>query len=171
MKDSIKTESIEHSGHTITINWFYDQDCEAPWEHEDGHGPVSEWTNREKRPGERVLVQDRHSKRYYDFAEAIKIAKRDGWDAPPYKTGTRAQQAARAVERDFEYLKGWCNDEWHWAGYQIEIEGMAYEDSLWGIDSPSIDQFTTEALETAKAWLDKELAEAASCANRGIVTA
>jgi hypothetical protein len=28
---------------------------DPPWERADGHGPVSDWTRREKRPGERVL--------------------------------------------------------------------------------------------------------------------
>ena len=36
----------------------------APWEEHDGHGPVSEWTRRAKRPGEIVLVKDGDAARF-----------------------------------------------------------------------------------------------------------
>lgn len=168
--DAYKTETAEHNGHTITLEWHYDPDCEAPWEHEDGHGPVSDWTTRDKRPGELVLHSDRHSYRYYDYAEAIKIAKRDGWDAPPYKTGTKGERAHRAVMRDFEYLKDWCEDRWHWCGYVCKIEGTQYHESLWGIDSDSQDEFETTAFEDAKAWLDREQVEGNRAACMDIAT-
>lgn len=71
MSDHYQTETKEHRGHTITLKWCFDYDCEAPWEHEDGHGPVSDWTTRDKAPGELVLNSDRRSYRYYDYAEAI----------------------------------------------------------------------------------------------------
>ncbi len=97
-------------------------DCHgAPWKENDGHGPVSEWTTRDKRPGERVLSMDRHSKRFYDFAAAVEIAKRDRWDAPPYKTGTKGEQAVRAVESDFQFLKSWCADEWFYAVVSVSL--------------------------------------------------
>ena len=159
MRDSIETTTREYAGRTITIDWFCDTNCEAPWEHEDGHGTVSDWTRRGKRPGEVVLHEDRGSYRYYDWAEAIKIAKRDGWDAPPYKTGTKGQQADRAVKADFELLEGWCNDDWCWVGYSARIEGMDWEDSLWGIDSPSMAQFEEEVFQSAVAYMNKEATE------------
>jgi hypothetical protein len=70
---------------TVTIE--PDNDSGAPWENCDGHGPVSAWLTREKRPGE-LLLTNRHSnaKRFYDFAAACKIARRDGWGVAPYKT-------------------------------------------------------------------------------------
>lgn len=162
--------TLEHNGYTITIEWLRDDDTRAPWEEHDGHGPVSEWTSRDKNPSERVLCSDRNSYRYYDYAEAIKIAKRDGWDAKPYKTGTKGQQAARAVEADFEYLRRWCNDDWFWCGYTVEVDGTNYHESLWGIDSDSQAEFESEALEAAKSWLDNELAESHDAACRDVVT-
>ena len=81
---------VEHKGNhqmtdTITIEgreytWTVEYDCDigAPWGKHDGHGPVTEWTTRPKGPGERVLAEDRGSYRYYDYAEACRIAKRDG---------------------------------------------------------------------------------------------
>lgn len=166
----ISEESIEHLGHTISLKWYQDLDCAPPWEDEDGHGPVSEWTSRDKRPGERVLHSDRHSKRYYDFAEAVRIAKRDGWDAPPYKTGTKGQQAVRAAEADYEFLRRWCNDDWCWVGYVITIEDLGYEDSCWGFCSDDIKANSVDIINTAKHWLESELSESANAAARDIVT-
>lgn len=128
----------------------------APWIEHDGHGPVSDWTTRPKAPGERVLSQDRSSKRYYDVAEAIRIAKRDGWDAAPYTPVTSGQKAARAVESDFRRLQAWCNDEWRWIGVVVTARCAccnAYtgpSDSLWAIESDSGDYRSDVALELAR---------------------
>jgi hypothetical protein len=92
-----------------------------PWEEGDGHGPVSEWTNRAKGPGERVLSEDGAHRRYYDVAEATEMAKRDGWDTPPYGEGTKGERAARAVEADFLSLRGWCQDEWHYCLISLSV--------------------------------------------------
>lgn len=169
--NSIHTETTEHKDHKITVKWYHDEDSGPPWEDCDGHGPVSEWTTRDKLPGERVLCTDRFARRYYDFAEAVKIAKRDGWDAKPYGTGTKGEQAVRAVEENFKYLQRWCNDGWHWAGYVVKIAGQDYEDSLWGIDSDSIAEYTKTAFTDAKEWLDRELAESQRAACADIITA
>ena len=80
-------ETIEHNGRTYRVEIEPDYDHGAPWEEEDGHGPVSEWTSRAKLPGEVIIAKDRGSYRYYDFAGACRIARRDGWDAKPYNTG------------------------------------------------------------------------------------
>ena len=163
----IKSTTYQHNGHDILIEWFADPFMGPPWDEHDGHGPVSEWTTRDKRPGERPICSDRCSKRYYDFAEAVKIARRDGWDAPPYKTGTKGEQAVRAVAADYEYLKRWCDDDWHWCGYKLCVEAMDYRDACWGIESDSIGQFEAECVRSARAWIDKELAESnrAACAD------
>lgn len=100
-------------------------DCAgAPWEEHDGHGPVSEWTRRDKAPGEIVLCEDGRSRRYYDFAAAVKMAKREGWDAAPYnsdKSQTKGQQAAKAAMADFEHLRRWCNDQWFFAAITVTL--------------------------------------------------
>lgn len=125
-----------------------DQDHGAPWEECDGHGPVSGWTRRDKLPGELLLNESHGDKRYYDFAEACRIALRDGWDhtaskppsAPdcpdcacvqdgkclcipskPSLQETPRQQAARAARADFECLRGWCNDEWRYVGVVVTL--------------------------------------------------
>lgn len=67
-------------GHTYRFRVNVENDDKgAPWDEEAGHGPVSDWTTRDKRPGERVLSSDHGSKRFYDVAEANRIAKREGW--------------------------------------------------------------------------------------------
>lgn len=60
-------------------------DMGAPWEEHDGHGPVSEWESRAKLPGEIIINQDGESRRFYDFAAACQIARRDGWGFLPGK--------------------------------------------------------------------------------------
>ena len=102
--------------------WWVEPDAGggAPWDNEDGHGPVSEWTRRGKRPGEMVLVSDRHSRRFYDFAEAVRIARAEGWDAPPYGEGTAGQRAHRAALADFRRLRDWCEGRWSYVGVCVQ---------------------------------------------------
>src|SRR3954454_23579890 len=74
------TITCEVDGFTCTATIHHDYDMGKPWVEHDGHGPVSEWRPKDsQRPGERVLCQDHDSCMFYDFAEAVKIAKRDGW--------------------------------------------------------------------------------------------
>jgi hypothetical protein len=173
-------KTIEHNGHTINLEWHHDEDCEAPWEHECGHGPVSEWTRRDKFSGERVLCSDRGSRRYYDFAKAIKIAKRDGWGLSDKETAklaaklgrkaTRGEIIAESVERDFELLRRWCSDDWFWCGYVVTIEGTDYHESLWGIDSDSQAEFEASAIREAQQWIDNEVTQSQDSACRDIAT-
>jgi hypothetical protein len=68
-----------------------------------------------------VLIERRGSKRFYDFAEAVKLAKRDGWRAPGDQTGTPREIAARAAEWDFNVLRAWCLDEWWYCGIAVTV--------------------------------------------------
>jgi hypothetical protein len=73
-----------------------------PWEHDDAHGPVSDWTTRDKRAGELVLVVDGRCRRYYDFETAMKIAKRDGWGCSELKGNeTAGEKAYASVMSDY----------------------------------------------------------------------
>lgn len=131
--------TITHKGRDFRVEYIVDDQHGAPWKENDGHGPVSEWTTRDKKPGELVLNNDRHSRRYYDFAEAVRIAKRDRWgheSAPA--TATKNQKATIAARADFEYLRGWCNDEWQYVCVivtAINNDGTDGEtESLCGVD-------------------------------------
>jgi hypothetical protein len=162
---------LEIDGFTVTATVHHDDCSEAPWDREDGHGPVSDWTTSDKRPGERVLSSDGPHKRFYDIAEATRIAKRDGWGAPGVSEGmTAGQKAAAAVEADFRALKAWCNDDWAYCGIvlTVEREGVTLTDdfahALWGVEynypgsdnaylSEVAGELLSEALDDARAVL------------------
>lgn len=129
---------LSASGYSSRVKFDYDQCSDSPWENDDGSGIVSDWTTRSKAPGELLLSEDRGSKRFYDFAGTMVIAKRDGWDAEPYKTGTKGEQAHRAVMANYEFIRQWCNDQWHYYFVTVELmhKGVVVaEQSCGGIES------------------------------------
>jgi hypothetical protein len=135
-------ETVDLGGaYSARIKLVHDADHGAPWDEQDGHGPVSDWRDKDsKRAGERVLVvEDRRSKaRFYDFAAAVKIAKRDGWGTAGDEGLSKGAKAARAVEADFKYLQGWCNDQWHYVGVVVALlreDEVVQESSCWGVES------------------------------------
>jgi hypothetical protein len=157
-------ETIEKNGKTYTVEIESDDFQDSPWDREDGHGDVSEWTRRKKLPGERVLCEDRGLFRYYDFQDAVKTAKRDGW-APnmaayeAFQNGekTRGQLAHEAVESDFNRLQRWCAGDWGYVGVIVtemcECCGSQKTDksaSLWGIESDCVDYIHEVANELAE---------------------
>ena len=124
----------------------YDTDCGPPWENSDGHGVVSDWEHRGEADGRWELCEDHYSRRYYDWKETLKIAKRDGW-------GARNGDLMEAVRSDYEYLRSWCNDEWYYVGVVVELYGaddeLISEDSCWGYESYCEDYLCSEA----RSWL------------------
>ena len=164
----------------------HDESMGEPWKEHDGHGIVSDWTNREKKPGERVLSSG-IGNRYYDFAATMRLAKRDGWGLSPDDVAklavrlgrqpTAGDITAEAVERDFERLRGWCNDEWHWLGVIVELRSteddhLISRDSLWGIESDG-DYWKEVAEELADSLHEqylKEQAERQHWAERDTIT-
>ena len=179
MKNLYDGEKFERNGRTYRVNFPIDDSGRFPWEDDDGVGLISDWTTRDKAPGERVLNSDRSSKRFYDFAETMRKAKRDGWGLHPEavaeleerlgRPAKRGDIIAQAVENDFSRLKGFCEDRWQYVGvvvthintdeYGDEEDGES--DSLWGIESDSGDYLTEVAHECADniaAGLDSELA-------------
>jgi hypothetical protein len=156
------TDTIQLNGRTYRIDVEPDQDMRAPWEEHDGHGIVSDWVTRDKHAGEWLLHSDRHSKRFYDFEATMKLAKADCWGlgderlaALTAKLGrapTKGEITAEAVRHDYEYLRGWCNDEWHWVGVcvtditdDIHAE-TSYAYALWGIGSED-DEYIKETAQ------------------------
>lgn len=134
--------SIGGKDFTFAVEFIDDVDSGAPWDNSDCHGVVTDWEDRDKRPGELILNSGRHGKRFYDFAASCRLALRDRWDAAPYNDGseTKRQQAAKAARADFEYLRAWCNDEWRYVGVVVTLlddEGEKTEvtDSLWGVET------------------------------------
>lgn len=149
---------IEKNGLRFRVHIEDDSDHGAPWTENDGHGVVSDWVTRDKKPGERVLNTDGRSKRFYDVQASMVIAKRDGWGAPRDMVAwlqrnkahtvsaivrtTAGQRAAAAVDADFEYLRRWCADQWRYVGVcveQIDEDDQPLTDkylhACWGMES------------------------------------
>ncbi|MFM0341157.1 hypothetical protein [Paraburkholderia fungorum] len=206
-----ETFEIEAGGYPFRVRIEADQCMGAPWEEHDGHGVVSDWTTRDKRPGEIVLNTDRSSRRYYDVEASMKIARRDGWglrdehrltllaelrrvtfavrgddgrfrlqeQCGPWKPLTKGEITAGAVRRDFEFLHGWCNDDWQWVGVVVELldeDGEVVDgvgDSLWGIESEADDYLRQTARDMAEGLalgLQKEACERMYWNARDMVT-
>lgn len=157
-------QTTERDGFTLTARIEPDPYMGPPWQEHDGHGPVSDWTRRAKAPGELVLCSDRGSHCYYDYAGACEIALRDGWGAPG-ASGTPRQRAAMAARADYERLRDWCEDRWHWVGVVVEASRAGVKlghASLWGIESDAGDYLADVAAGLA----DEAIADAAEiCAH------
>lgn len=164
MKRLFDGDTFEHKGHTFRFRCEIDQDMIEPWKEHDGHGEISEWTNRDKAPGERILAQDRRSYRYYDIQETIKVAHKDGWgcrmdlEANLGRKPTKKEIAAQAVNEDFEHMRSWCEDKWHWCGIIVTMIKDSFgntpeqeiEVSVWGIDGDDQTEYLSqEAYELA----------------------
>jgi len=140
--------TIELNGRTFQAFTAPDDSGDAPWECNEGHGPVSDWRKRDsKRAGELVLCEDRRYCRFYDFAAAVKLARKDGWDTPPYKQGTPGERAERAAMADFKFLRGYCRGDWYYVGVIVECDGEC--ESLWGIESTADEYLKETAHELA----------------------
>jgi len=152
--------SCEVEGFTIVATIERDLDYGPPWRESDCHGIVSEWRPKNtKRPGERILSQDRGSCRFYDWEASMQKAKTDGWSSGD---GTPGQRAERAVQKDFEVLKAWCEDEWCYCGIVLSVSknGVDLEEhaaSLWGIELNFPDSNNEYLLEVANDMIGEAL--------------
>lgn len=149
-------DTFEHNGRNFRVEFPFDEFNEAPWDREDGHGAVTDWTTRAKAPGEMELCRDGRLRRFYDFAGAVATAKHDGWDAAPYSTTeTKGQRAHKAAMADFERLRRWCTAEWTYIGVVVHLlddagDDMGESESLWGIESDSGAYLDATARELAE---------------------
>lgn len=158
----------------------------TPWERDDGHGPVR-WVRdarEEKRPGERILWQERDGGYLYDFAAAVKFARKDGWsaadlsDAGPYATREdqatakelgitvttlRAERAAKDGTPGERAAKAAEADfqflhgfcRGDWCYVGVIVEGAGERESLWGIESDAEDYLKETARDLANEILDR----------------
>ena len=142
-------------GEQFSVCLVADTDTGVPWENGDCHGPVRcVQHRREKRPGERPLSDLGDSRRngwVYDWQAAMVQALRDGWGvAGGQLPGETARAyAARAVQADFDYLRAWVNDDWHYVGV-IVTDRHGEEASLWGVEysgGAERDQYIREVVE------------------------
>lgn len=168
------TDTLEFEGLEVHVKYYYDFVMEPPWENDCGRGEVRKTINRhregdtDKRPGERPLNQPGRNEYqfYYDHAEATQRARADGWNTEPYDA---PNQVARAVEADFQFIRAFLNNDWHYVGIVCEIhddEGeVIAEDACWGFETYK-NYHKTAAREMAESLAksyrkqqDKELSE------------
>lgn len=206
-------DTFEYKGRTFKVFIRPEDGADPPWQDEDGHGPVTDWTTESKRPGWWLLATDRSSSRYYDAQAAMAKAKKEGWglcdeakaklierlarprtlrrpkkgakpmlnqtgfirqtfsyanhqietvNVPgrdPNKPLTEGEILAEAVRLDYEWLRGWCNDQWHYVGVIVvhvpngvderEVE-VDYSYALWRINSDDDDYIMDVAHELAE---------------------
>jgi hypothetical protein len=103
MFDALESFDFEHNGRKFRAEIFYDEHADSPWDFGDGHGPVSDFERRGKAPGELVLCGDGRgrlgtdaARRFYDFEEACRVARRDGWGWLPGPLTIETADAGRA---------------------------------------------------------------------------
>lgn len=161
-------DMIERNGFTFRVNILDDDNSDPPWNRADGHGPVTDWLRRSKGPGEWTLSTYSDKSRYYDAQEATATAKRDNWGLGEEalaeltqrlgKVPTRGEIRAEAVKRDFNFLSGWCNDQWGYIGIIVthipddeESEDVKtdYSNALWGIESDAYEYREEVAFDLA----------------------
>jgi hypothetical protein len=164
-------EVFTRNGRVFRVKIKPDDDADAPWDREDDHGPVRGWDDKDsKRPGERILNTDRGQALFYDFQEATKIAKRDGWGCPHCKGETidgkfvrththktAGEMRACAVQSDYDLLRRYCTGDWHYVGIIVELldcededdaddADVINEDSCWGFES-DCEEYLAESIE------------------------
>lgn len=144
-------------GHRFRVYVEQDDINEAPWQSEDGHGPVrfdyAYYGRPSKRPGERILHSDRGSYWFYDWQAACKMARKDGWNAEPFDAPGRIE---RAVQADFGRLRRWLSGDWFYVGVCVALLNESgddatnkYSHALWGIESDCEEYIAEVAQELA----------------------
>ena len=135
--------TLEIKGRTYRVTIEPDTDADYPWNNSEGYGPVRRSMypagqyGHDKRPGERPLNNPGRNEYqfYYDWKEASKLARKDGWNVEPYDAPHRVQ---RAVQADFDCLRRYLNGDWYYVGVIVEDEDGETE-SLWGVESSNGD--------------------------------
>lgn len=146
------------NGWQIKVEIEYDSDTQTPWEACDGMGVVKRCHGRPDEAYENwILNQDRGWYRYYDWKATLPEALKDGWGAAPYGEGTKKERVLRAMRSTYEYLRRWCNDQWHFVGLIVtlldENGDELDEDSCWGMDSSNEAYLCSEARSWAAAMI------------------
>jgi len=156
--DTYKTEKLTTAkGNKFKVEVLYDDTGETPWGSCDGRGQVSDWTSRDKKPGEVILCEDRNSKQFYDMQGAIKTARADGWSCEGVlPTDTPGQKAVKAAQSDFNYLKAWCDNDWWYCCLRVVLldpdgsERDSYDDYLGGVEDGYYMNMEKYAMECAQ---------------------
>ena len=148
-------------GFKLKFEIQYDDYHEPPWEDCDGMGVVTDWIHgyRDEEKYGWELCNDYHSHRYYDWRATLPEAMRDGWDAPPYGGNDKRAKAMRAMKSKYEFLRGWCNEDWWYVGWIVTLYDPNGDEidseSVWGYESESMDYIASCARDAAAHMLRK----------------
>jgi hypothetical protein len=129
--DIYHEETYTHkNGKSYHVCWYYDYDMGSPLENGDGYGVTErmDWNPTDEEQLEQHIVDfepeleeetrlrlmrqlSRPSNRYdsglyYDVLSSLHKAKTE-WGVAP-------ERCMETVEKDYAYLKGWYDDDWHW---------------------------------------------------------
>lgn len=178
MSEHYDSFEFELEGVLFEARIYADEDADAPWDNEEGHGPVRcVRRGEQKRPGERPLHNDRGDVWLYDWAEACKLARKDGWNAPPYDAPNRIE---RAVQADFDRMRTFLSGYWGYVGIGVALagdddapapsDGDFFENALWGVASDD-NAYLREVAEDLARPILAEMAEASYWKQREVLTA
>ena len=127
--------AITIDGREYRVEIEQDEFADAPWGNSDGHGLVRRSNRRhvesesDKMPGERPLNSPgRHECQfYYDWQAACRTARADGWNDAP-------NRAQRAVQADFDYLRGYLAGDWCYVSVTVTDDETGESDSVCGVE-------------------------------------
>lgn len=160
----IETVTTELSGgYWYTVEIRHDDMRGPPDREYDGHGVTVEYRavrdmdlDRDAREGCYWDLGDRGGDWRYDVRASLARALAEGWDAPPYRTGTKQEQAWRAIQADYEHLRGYYSEQWCYVGCIVTLYRGHPDDarelsreSCWGFESTDVAHVT----EQARQWL------------------
>lgn len=110
---------FSHQGYNFSATV---QEDDYPHLEDESHGPIIFGLTRDKRAGYMVLKQEGPRVVYYDFAQAVRQARKENWGAwDALGMDTPGQIAHKAAMADFRHLKRWFNDEWRYVVVTVEL--------------------------------------------------
>lgn len=127
-------QTLEYQGKDYVVEIMQDDYQPKPWQEFDGHGEVSDWTSRDKTPGELILATHKGQKLYYDFQATTKRAKLEGWSVTTSENLTFKQRVRAAVLADFEHLQKFCDGRWYFAYLSVTDPRTGDTEALGGIE-------------------------------------
>jgi hypothetical protein len=140
--DSYHTEIYTHKcGKKYHVELYYDHDMGAPQEEGDGYGVIERmnWNPTDEEQLEQHLLdyepeieeetrlrmmRKLRSALYYDVLSSLHKAREDGWGAgeewkAANPNATKEEELMYVVDKDFDHLKGWYDDDWHWVTVSV----------------------------------------------------
>jgi hypothetical protein len=116
--------NLQLANKTFSVTTEQDLDWK-PWDMDD-YMPMSDWSQRDKKPGEIIVSSDYPHKRFFDFAGCVAQYRKDG---------VKGADAAKYAQENCERVRQWCNDQWYYVGVVVTDTESEESESLWGIES------------------------------------